>query len=84
MTIRRLFGRIRLELIQWSFRRAIEAVHATAPLLPGKSPFIALSMVQHKDLASYLVAIKSFAHFLQPRKIVIICDPSITAQDEAQ
>lgn len=39
-------------------------------------------MVQHKDIAAYLVAIKSFSFFLHPEKVVIICDPSITPEDE--
>ncbi len=39
-------------------------------------------MVQHQDVAAYLAAIKSFARFLHPQKIVIICDPSITSDDK--
>lgn len=80
--VNRLFERVRVTVIRWRFHRAVQAIYDTAPLKPGKNPFIALSMVQHKDIAAYLVAIKSFAFFLQPEKIVIICDPSITPEDE--
>lgn len=79
----RLIERIRLQIIRWRFNRAIQDIYATAPLKCGKNPFIALSMVQHKDIGAYLVAIKSFAFYLQPEKIVIICDRSITPEDEA-
>jgi hypothetical protein len=78
----RVLNRLRLEWIRWHLRRALQGIYATAPVTPGHRPFTALSMVQHKDVAAYLVAIKSFTHFLQPEKIVIICDPSITPDDE--
>lgn len=78
----RISQRIGLEWRRWLFRRAIRGIFGTAPLAQGQRHFTALSMVQHKDIANYLVAIKSFAHFLQPAKIVIICDPSITPDDE--
>lgn len=78
----RLLERVRLAIIRWQFHRAIQGIYATNPLRQGKNPFVALSMVQHKDIAAYLVAIKSFALRLQPEKIVIICDRSITPDDE--
>jgi hypothetical protein len=79
----RVFNRLRLEWIRWHLRRALQGTFTTTHVTPGHRAFTTLSMVQHKDVAAYLVAIKSFAHFLQPEKIVIICDPSITPQDEA-
>lgn len=39
-------------------------------------------MVQRTDIAAYLVAIKSFAYFMQPRQIVVVCDPTITPDDK--
>ena len=51
------------------------------PLSPGKEEFTVLSLLSHRDILSYLVAIKSFHHFASPRHISIICDPSITARD---
>ena len=60
---------------------AANGILATAPLTPGHRPFVALSMVQHSDIAAYLVAIKSFDYFMQPRQIVVVCDPTITPDD---
>ncbi len=34
-------------------------------------------MVHQRDVIAYLVAIKSFARFANPNRIVVICDPSI-------
>ncbi len=45
--------------------------------------FTALSMVHHRDVESYLLALKSFCRFLHPRKIVMVADPSITDADRA-
>ena len=42
---------------------------------------ILLSMVQHRDVMPYLLAVKSFSRFIPPSKIVIIADPSITIAD---
>lgn len=42
---------------------------------------ILLSMVQHRDVLPYLLAIKSFSRFIPPSKIVTIADPSITIAD---
>lgn len=78
----RLYERLRLAIIRGRFHQAIQRIYATSPLVQGSNPFIVLSMVQHKDIAAYLVAIKSFALHLNPEKIVIICDESITPDDE--
>jgi hypothetical protein len=40
-------------------------------------------MVQRRDVVSYLVAVKSFTHFLNPQRIVVVCDPSIDHDDRA-
>ena len=43
--------------------------------------FTLLSMVQSSDVISYLLAVKSFARFANPRKIVIVADPSLRNPD---
>lgn len=78
-----LFDKVRLSVIRWKFNLSVQGIFRTAPVIRGKNPFVVLSMVQHKDIGSYLVAIKTFALQLQPKQIVIICDPSITKEDEA-
>jgi hypothetical protein len=55
----------------------------TRPLQRGDLPFMLLSMVHQRDVYSYLVAVKSFTHFLNPQRIVVVCDPSIGPDDRA-
>lgn len=63
------------------FNRAVGGVLQTPPLPPGDRPFAALSMVHTRDVASYLLAIKSFAAQTRPGRIVLVADPSLTAAD---
>lgn len=65
------------------FTWAVRAMRATPPLAEGKHPFIALSMVQHRDVLPYLLALKSFARFLQPARVVLVADPTLNAPDRA-
>jgi hypothetical protein len=44
-------------------------------------PFMLLSMVQQRDVQSYLVALKSFALFFNPKRVVVVCDPSLQDAD---
>lgn len=53
----------------------------TQPIGIGNMPFILLSMVHHRDVYSYLVAVKSFVRFTNPKRIVVVCDPSIDDTD---
>ena len=65
------------------FNRAAKGVLATPPLRRGSRSFAALSMVQHRDVVPYLVAIKSFAHHNQPARVVLVADPTLDADDRA-
>jgi hypothetical protein len=48
------------------------------------SELVILSMVQTKDIAMYLVAIKSLLHFIPSvNKVVVICDENITDADKS-
>lgn len=49
----------------------------TPPIQPGKQPFTVLSMVHQRDVLPYLVALKSFVHYTQPARVVVVCDPTI-------
>lgn len=66
---------------RWRFGRVANHVLTTPPLRKGNTPFTVLSMVQHKDINAYLIAIKSFAGKTNPRKVVVVCDPSINNDD---
>ena len=65
------------------FRWDIRSVLATPPLKPGTEDFIVLSMVQHRDVLPYLLALKSFVRFLQPARVVLVADPTLNADDRA-
>jgi hypothetical protein len=63
------------------FDWCVRAIRQTAPLVPGNQEFIALSMVQHRDVLPYLLALKSFARYLRPSHVVLVADPTLTAED---
>jgi hypothetical protein len=44
-------------------------------------PFLVLTIVHSLDVLSYLMALKSFARFANPKRIVIVCDQSVTSAD---
>lgn len=65
------------------FNWAVGAVRNTPPLQPGQNDFIALSMVQHRDVLPYLLALKSFARFLPPARVVLVADPTLDENDRS-
>ncbi|MBC7481983.1 MAG: hypothetical protein H7337_08830 [Rhizobacter sp.] len=44
---------------------------------------MALTMVHHRDVLPYLLAIKTFAHHADPERIVLVADPSLDESDRA-
>lgn len=77
----RIEHRVRRDFFHWRYRRAVDLIRDTAPLRVGELPFVLLSMVQKRDVPSYLVAVKSFARFAHPERVVVVCDPSIDSAD---
>jgi hypothetical protein len=75
--------RLKRDYFRWKYQKVAMQVLNTAPVARGDLPFVLLSMVHQRDVHSYLVAVKSFAHFLNPERIVVVCDPSITEEDRA-
>ncbi len=75
--------RLKRDYFRWDYSRRAHGILATAPVVQGTQPFMLLSMVQKRDVVPYLVALKSFTHFLNPARIVVVCDPSIDADDRA-
>jgi hypothetical protein len=74
--------RLRREYFRWMHAHAVRDVLKTPPLRSGALPFVLLSMVQKRDVLSYLVALKSFTVFANPQRVVVVCDPSIDARDK--
>lgn len=65
------------------FGKALQHVLVTKPVVTGSDRFAVLSMVHHRDVESYLLAIKSFCRFLHPQRIIVVSDPSITEADQS-
>lgn len=70
------FNKVRFEL-------AVRAIRATPPINPGDRELVVLSMVHHRDVSAYLLALKSFSRYLLPARVVMVADPTITEQDRA-
>lgn len=81
--LNRISHRLKRDYFRWKYHRVARRVLNTRPLTRGNVPFTLLSMVHQRDVTSYLVAVKSFAHFLNPNQIVVVCDPSIDAEDRS-
>lgn len=64
---------------RWKLDRTLRQVLEAPPVVldPG-SGFAVLSQIQQKDLFMYLVAVKSFSHFLAPRKVHLLVDGDLS------
>lgn len=65
------------------FNRVARGVLDTPALPAGDREFMAVSMVQHRDVIPYLLAIKSFAAHARPARVLVVADPSLDAADRA-
>lgn len=65
------------------FEHNVQSILDTPPLQLGGLPFTALSMVQHRDVLPYLLALKTFAQYSMPNRVIVIADPSLTDSDKA-
>ena len=82
--VERVVQRARRDYFRWQYQKVARQVLDTRPVRQGDLPFTLLSMVHQRDVHSYLVAVKSFTHFLNPSRIVVVCDPSIDETDRAR
>lgn len=65
--------------IQFQWR--IRSICDTPPLARGCVPLTVVSMVHHRDVLPYLLALKSFARFQPPIRVVIVADPTLNSAD---
>ena len=79
--INRIIQRIKRDYFKSRHHKVALKIMATQPAVRGDLPFMLLSMVHTRDVYVYLVAVKSFIHFANPQRIVVVCDPSITDAD---
>ncbi len=77
-----MFHTLRKRLATAWFDLGVRGIERTPPLrcAPGASPVV-VSQLCHRDVSMYLVALKSFARFVPPRKIFILDDGSLSAGD---
>lgn len=76
-------SKIRREWHHFTFSRVVRHITAARPLVRGTQPLTVLSMVQSRDTLPYLLALHSFARHINPQRVVVVCDPSMTADDLA-
>ncbi len=81
LSIQSIVNKVRISINRGRFQKALHLVGKTKPITLGSDPLTVLSMVHHRDVDSYLLAIKSFSRFMSPRKIVVVADPTITDAD---
>ena len=68
---------------RWLFQRTVKGMLDTPPVARGNQTFAALSMVHQRDVLPYLLAIKTFASYARPERIILVADPSLDANDQA-
>src|SRR5947209_8037691 len=74
-------GRIKREWGKGTFEQVAKGIIGTPPLrLQSDSPIL-LSMLCHRDVIAYLVAIKSLYMGLQQGRVIVINDGSLTDDD---
>src|SRR5689334_1204775 len=81
--VNRVIQRLKRDFFRSQYQKVAARILDTPPIRRGDLPFTVLSMVQKRDVHSYLVAVKSFCHFLNPSRVVVVCDPTLDANDRA-
>lgn len=84
ISLKYLFEKVRTAINRRNFNRELQGILDTKPVHLGKVQLTLLSMVHHRDVESYLLAIKAFCRFIQPHRIVMVADPSITVADRTK
>lgn len=68
---------------RFRFDRAVRAIKDTPMVRNDTNGPILLSMVQHRDVLPYLLAIKSCAVHVAPSRVVVVADPTLDSGDRA-
>lgn len=68
-------------LNRFYFNLAVRTIKKTASVRLNASGPTILSMVQHRDVLPYLLAIKSVARYLKAARIVVVADPTLNSAD---
>lgn len=76
-----MFHNLQTKLKKAVFDYRVRDILATPPIKYREAPISILSMTSHKDLRMYLIAVKSFYHWLGRGKIVILDDGTLGPED---
>ena len=80
-TLRALAERYR----RMRFNRIVGQVLGSPPIRMSRtSGLTLLSMVNHRDTLAYLLAAKTLARHVQPRRVVVVADPTLNKDDRDQ
>jgi hypothetical protein len=61
------------------FNVTVRGIESTPVVRAGPAPITVLSMVQKRDVRSYLLALKSFCHRVPAARVVVVADPTLDA-----
>lgn len=76
--------RLRRQVATTWFNARVRGVRRTPPVIcDPASPLVLVSQICHRDLDMYLLAVKSLARFVRPRKVFVLDDSTLTEQDHA-
>ena len=65
------------------FNRVVRAVQHTPVVACQPGGVVVLSMVHHRDVLSYLLALKSFVRYVPAARVVLVADPTLNQNDRA-
>ena len=68
---------------RYRFERAARTIRRTPAITLAQSGPVALSMVQHRDVDAYLLALKSFVGHMPVSRVVVVADPTLSAEDRS-
>lgn len=82
--IRKKLGALMARYRRLRYEAASRLIVDTPPLEPNADGrYTMLSLVNHRDVFAYLVAAKTFAARLAPRRVILVADPTLTDKDQA-
>lgn len=68
---------------RWRFQQTVKSIVQTPVLRMSDNGLIVLSMVHHRDVLPYLLALKSFVRFVPASRVVLVADPTLDSDDRA-
>jgi hypothetical protein len=77
-----MLHRLRKRLAAAWFDLGVRGIDRTSPVRSGSAQGpVVVTQVCHRDVSMYLLALKSFARFVPPRRVVILDDGSLSRAD---